>query len=427
MPVNRIQLPGISFSGRLAQNTAALYAVQFAEYLLPMLTVPYLSRKLGAGAWGEILYAQGFAGWLAILLEYGFGLSATRTLARLDAQDHAGRGRLVAGVVGASLLLMVAAIGVCLISAFTVPIFEERPSLLVLGAAIAFSQGLRPFWYFQGRENLAPLSALNFASRVFNTFGVFLVVFEPAHAWRVLLLQALAGVAILAVALRWIYADTPWQRPTLALALETLREGWSLFMMRSSISLYSLANVFLLGLFVNAQQVAFYAGPERLNKAATGILQPLISVLYPRINALIAQDVAVARRAARKGLLLIGGLGLTIGLGLFVAAPVLIRVLGKGYEPAIPVFRVMGLLAPLVAFNTVLGAQWLIPLGYDRIVNRIILLAGVLNVVAACLAAAEYGPMGMAWCVVGAETLILGGLLVAVRSVDPLFFQLPKR
>lgn len=412
-----------SLSSRIVKNTAALYAVQFAEYLLPMLTVPYLSRRLGSDSWGLIIYAQSFAGWLGILLEYGFSMSATRRLSRLAPEDSEGRARIVAGVMGASILLMTVVFLIAAVCAFTVPIFAADRRLLLLGVLIALVQGLRPFWYFQGIERLAPLSALNLAGRCFTTAGVFLFVFSPQDGWWVLMLQLLTGSGILILSIVWICRDVPWQAPTLALAKETLIEGWGLFVMRSSISLYTLANTFILGLFANPQQVAFYGGSERLNKAALGVMQPLISVLYPRMNHLLAHDLVRARQVIRQSLAIIGGLGGAIGLIMALTAPIMIRILGRGYEPAIPVFRVMSLLAPLIAVNSVLGAQWLIPLGHDRPVNRVIMIAGVLNVSTACWAAPRFGPLGMAWCVVGAEGFILAGLIWLIRSLDKDFLS----
>lgn len=46
--------------GRTAQNLLALYGVQFANYLLPLLTLPYLARVLGPESWGALAVAQSF-------------------------------------------------------------------------------------------------------------------------------------------------------------------------------------------------------------------------------------------------------------------------------------------------------------------------------------------------------------------------------
>lgn len=403
----------------VVRNALSLYMVQFAEYLLPMLTVPYLSRVLGPGPWGVVIYAQSFAGWLGLLLEYGFNLSATRRLARLGggADQAQARAEVLEEVFGASLLLIffgLLAAGVC---AFAVPLFRDRPDVLLLGAAIAIATGVRPFWYFQGLEILGPISRLNLAGRVFTTGGVFLLIHSPADANLVLWLQLASSLVILFWSVALMYRREIFRRPNRRSAWAGLRQGWSLFVTRSAISLYTVANTFVLGWFVPPSEVTMFGGPERLNRAALAVLNPLLGALYPRIANLAAGDQRQAARAAARAFQMIGGLGLAVGIGLMVFAPLLIRLLGPGYEPAVDVFRVLSLLAPLIAVNSMLGAQWMIPLGMERAVNRVILFAGALNILLAVLLAHRYGAIGMAWCAVTAEAIVLGGLfLMLLRS-----------
>src|ERR1700689_4454173 len=67
---------------KLVQNAASLYGVQIATYAVPLVTIPYLARVLGVSGWGLVAIAQGFGSYVALLGEYGFGLSATREVAR---------------------------------------------------------------------------------------------------------------------------------------------------------------------------------------------------------------------------------------------------------------------------------------------------------------------------------------------------------
>lgn len=65
----------------LVQNALSLYGVQIAGYVLPIVTIPYLARVLGASEWGLLAFAQAFGSYWAVLGEYGFSLSATREVA----------------------------------------------------------------------------------------------------------------------------------------------------------------------------------------------------------------------------------------------------------------------------------------------------------------------------------------------------------
>jgi len=112
-----------------------------------------------------------------------------------------------------------------------------------------------------------------------------------------------------------------------------------------------------------------------------------------------------------------------MGLGIFVAAPILVRlVLGPGFESAVIVLRILSLLPPLIALSNVLGIQWMLALGLDRLVNAVIFSACILNVTLAVILVPHYLHVGMAIAVVASESLVAFGLYGALkaRHLDPL-------
>jgi PST family polysaccharide transporter len=79
-------------------------------------------------------------------------------------------------------------------------------------------------------------------------------------------------------------------------------------------------------------------------------------------------------------------------------------------------------LPPLIALSNVLGIQWMLALGLDRLVNVVVISACVLNVVLAILLVPRYLEVGMAVAVVASETLVASGLyaMLRMRNLDPL-------
>lgn len=396
----------------VVQNALALYSVQVAEYLLPMITIPYLARVLQPAAWGKIVYAQNFAFWIVMVTEYGFGFSASREIARHpgEAERHS---ELASGVAGANFMLLAPALLLAVIARFTVPEFRDNPLYLWLAAGIAVTTGVRPFWYFQGIERMKYPAWMNVFGRFLYAAGIFALIRSAGQGWIVLTLQLLSGLLVTALLVTSMYRRISFRWPNFERSIAALKVGWTIFLARSATSLYTLANTFILGLFAAPAAVAYYGGAERVTLVVLGLMTPFTQAVYPRMSHLAASNKGKAEDALRLGLLVFGLLGLVGGAVLIATAPWVIRILlGPSYKPAVGVLRISALIVPLVAVKDILGMQWMLAFGMDRAFNRISLCAGVLNVFLAVFLSQRFGPQGTAWSVVLVQAFVTLSMIV---------------
>lgn len=399
----------------LARNVASLYGVQFANYLLPLITIPYLTRVLGPATWGLVAFAQAFGAYAAIGIEYGFHLSATRDVTK-NRDSKSKLAGLVAGVMGAKLLLAAGAVGLALLLESWIPLFRQHPIFLWAAVFWAVAQSFSILWYYQGFERMRLVAVLDIAGKALATAGIFILVHHPSDGWKVLVLQAGGSLISVAVATVLVYREIPFRLPTWQLTRNALRMGWSMFLFRSSMSLYGAGNAFILGLFASPEAVGFYAGAEKLARALMGFVVPIHQSLYPRLSHLVQHDRPAASRLARFSMFVMSSIGGALTLAAFLSAPWAIPfLLGESFVASVPVLRILAILPFLDAVGTVLGVLWMVPLGLDRLFNRVILVAGALNLILAVLLAPRFAQVGMAAAVVTTEVFVVSTLYFTLR------------
>lgn len=403
-------------------NLLVLYSAHFCNYVLPLLTIPYVARVLGPANWGLVAFAQAFANYVSLIIEYGFGLSAVREVARhRDKPEELAS--VVSGVLGARGLLTIISLILGFVVVRWVPGIRENPNLLWAGLFWGTSQAFSALWYFQGLERMKVVALVDVAAKAATTVAVFSFVRSPADSWKVLASLGFGAFLSTVVGVLLIYREVRFRLPGWADTWSALHGGWTMFLYRSSVSLYTAGNSFILGLFAPPQIVGYFAGAEKIVRAIMGLFNPINQALFPRMSHLVHKSRSGAGRLARQSLLLTTLVGFLLGAGAMLFAPLIVRVLlGSQLMPAVSALRILALLLPLIAVNYALGIQWLLPLGLDGPFNIVILASGVVNIGLALLLAPRFGHTGMAWAIVSAEVMSTAGLYVTLRRAgfDPL-------
>lgn len=402
--------------GRLIHNAFALYLLQALAYISPLLTVPYLVRVLQPEAWGRVTIAQSFAQVLMLCIEYGFQLSATRDLAQ-NQNCRKYRGQILAEVTGAKVLILAAAVLIVLVVGPWLPLPRSQPALLWSAVLWAAGQGFSLTWYYQGLERLRPLVIIDVSARLVSTVCILTLIRKPEDGWKVLAFEGFASVVACMISFRWATrycTDLRW--PSAAGVAARIWSGVHTFSYRAALSLYSVGNPLVLGWFAPARTVGFFAAADRIARAFVALVHPLTQALYPRMNFLARIDHRAAAAMARAGLLLSTALGTTIGVSVYFLASSLVSVLlGASFSESVPVMRILALLSPLIAVNTVLGLGWLLPRRLDHFLNVLTWLAGILNLTLAVNWGTRNGAVGMAWAVVCTETFVLCAFFAVIR------------
>ena len=258
---------------KLWENLISLYGLQVLNNLVPIVTLPFLARTLGSAHWGALAFAEAVANYASLIVEYGFGLSATRELGRLR-DDPTARATQLASVLGAQLLLAGVALATGVSIVTQVRTLAQYRSLLPWAFLLAVTRSMVPIWYFQGLEQVRVIAAITISTNMVAALGILFLVRSPDQSWLPLALRTAASSASLVAGLMLAYRVTPFLAPRLATSASALRQGFPLFIFRSATSMYTTANVLLLGLMAPPSVVALFAGAEKISRAAIAAVWP---------------------------------------------------------------------------------------------------------------------------------------------------------
>ena len=166
-------------NSKLFKNGMWLTILQLVNTVIPVVTIPYVTRILGSNEYGIFSIALNWILYLQVLVEYGFGLSGSRKVALLKENEHAQLNQLFNNIISARILLLIVSFValniICIISAFSLQMYISILILFIMIIGTTFQLT----WLFQGKQDMKFITIINVTSRIVSVILIFLLVKKP--------------------------------------------------------------------------------------------------------------------------------------------------------------------------------------------------------------------------------------------------------
>lgn len=381
---------------RLRESILALGTLQVAQYLVPLVTLPYLTRTLGVDAFGKVAFASALVAYFVLLTEFGFGWSATREISAARGDKEA-VSRLFWDTWAAQWTLAGLSLGVLCLAVAAIPALRNEAALYFASFGQVLGTLLFPAWLMQGLERMRAMAAIEVAGRLLTIPLLLLLVHGPEDAaWAAASMSGAGIFAGLAVVV-WLKKAgiLAWHRPTASGVLRVFREGAPLFWSRVWISTYTTLLPVTLGITAGTTAVGHFTLAEKIMRAVQSLLQPVSQALYPRLSFLYRSNPESAKQLLGRSAVLIATCAFVLSVLLWLSADLVVGILaGSAYAPAAGVLRLLAPLPFVVALSNIFGVQIMLPRGLNTQFTRIVrasALAGLVLMVPLCLLYADTG------------------------------------
>lgn len=388
---------------------------QILNILVPLVTTPILARTIGAEGNGVFSYTQSIANYFVLFAQLGITNYGVREIARCGI-DRELRSQTFADLFGMSFTWGCLVVAAYFIYSFLFGI-AYFPVMLIWSCWVIGSV-LDVTWLLNGCEEFKVPMIRSACTRLAGMATIVLFVRSQSDVW--IYVSAIAAPFLLNALLVWPfvskYVDT--RKPTLNGALSHIKPNLLLFIPVVAVSLYTLLDKVMLGVFGGMTQTGLYDYAEKVSKMPLAVVTALGAVVLPRMTDVISSG----KREEAKRLVSVTmwfmecvSLGICFGI-IAVARDFCFLFFGYGYSGCIPLMQTMAIIVPLISATNVIGVQYLVPSGRDRQYTISVLFGAAVNVVINLLFIAEFGAMAAAVATVAAELAVLIAQLWMVRG-----------
>jgi len=393
----------------LAENFLSLSFLQVANYILPLVTLPYLVRVLGPATYGVVIFVTIIIEYCIIFSDYGFNFSASRKIS-VFRDDMKKIGDVFNNVFFVKLFLMLAVFLAVMCFVVLVPKLRAYWFLYIFASGTLVGRNIFPTWFFQGMERMKYTAILSILSKTIFTVLIFIVVRKETDYAYVIILNALGSMVagILSLAIVRSHFGISIRRPSFTGMVEEIKEGWHLFVTVITYVVYSMGVPVILGLFTDYAAVGYYGAGEKIVRAIEQMLAPLQQSVYPHISKLASESRIAAVRFIRRLAEVMGSVTFLLSLLLFVFAPAICGiVLGRGFPGSVIVVRILSFVIFARSLGQVFLAQTMLNFGEDKDVFRIALVASLTSILSAIILSPIFREAGAAYAALIPEIIVL--------------------
>ena len=400
----------------LTHNVAALALVQVLGYILPFITLPYVTRTLGPEVWGKVAFVSGFVGYFGLIIGWGFGISAVRKIAacRDDSESYS---RILFAGWGAQVIIFVFCFLLYFIIINTFAFFKQDYEYYLWGGGSLVASIVFPGWFLNGMERIKELATVQILIRLLSVPMTFLLVRDVADGYMLLVIAFLTSVTAGVATLVWCKANLPiqWKLPSFKDIKSEILEGSTIFFSTLSISIYISLIPTVLGVLSGHTSLAYFTLADRIKTVVQGGLSPLSQALFPRLSSLFASDQQSARRLLKKSSIIMVGLAFFGSLSVWVSADLIVSLLGgKNFSESVLVLRWLSFVPFVVVLSNIFGIQIMMPLQMKREFNMVLFSASALSLTIMYPLIISYGAAGAAANILLVELFVTSAMAIVL-------------
>lgn len=393
---------------------------QILILIIPLVTLPYVSRILGAEGIGIYSYTYSIVNYFMIVALLGMNKYGNRAIAK-SRDDKDKLSKEFCSLYAFQLLCTILVIFIYLIY---ISIFDIKyKTIAIIQLIYLFSTALDINWFFFGLEKFKITVTRNTIIKICSLILIFLFVKTKNDIWKYALILSGSALVSNLILFPFVIRYINFTKVTFKDIFKHLKPSLILFLPVIAVSVYRIMDKIMLGVLSSITEVGYYENAEKIIQAPLAVITAFGTVMLPRITNMMTNDKNYnsVLELIKKTMKFIMFVSLPIVFGIIVISNDF-SVIFFGKE-----FNKVGMLMNLLAFNifffawgNVIRTQYLIPKERDKDYVISGILGAIVNFVLNSILIPRLASVGACIGTLAAEFVVIFYQTFVVRKELPI-------
>ena len=381
---------------------------QIVTIVIPLLTIPYISRILGPENIGIIGFSISFPIYFSVFANLGIQIYGSREVAKLR-DNKQKRDKLFSELFLLTILSsLLSSIGFLLTIFFIENENINKFFLLVAGIPLYISS-LSIDWYYTGREKFKMIAFRSITVKLISVILIFSIIKNENDS----LFYLIISVFSVAINNIWNFSYLIIKELSISfrkISLVThIRPMFVLLSTALAVNVYTTLDTVVLGFFSSFSEVGYYHSAIRISRLLLPFAVVTTAVLVPKISYDFSKkNFDKFNEYLNKSFSLISFFAVPMCVGVYVTAESFVPFFfGPDFLPVIQILQILSLIMFLVGLSNFFGIQVLTSIGMESKLLIAIIIGALINLCLNVIFIPRFGAIAAASASVIAELIIL--------------------
>lgn len=383
--------------------------------IIPLITVPYISRVLGAHNVGINEYTNSWVTFFYLMGQMGITLYGNREVA-YHRDDIFKRSQTFWGIEALQLLTVSIALVAYLSS---VLLFSTTfRNYFLLQAVWIVATGVDISWYFMGLEEFRITVVRNTLVKIASLILIFVIVKTSNDLGKYILILGVSQLVGNLTLWPYLRGNIVWVSLHNWHPFKHFYPALLLFIPTITTQVYLVLNRLMLGRMSTQSDLGNFGQADKIVKFVLAVVTATGTVMLPHVaNKFAKGDIKGVRNSLYSSFSFVSAISIPMMFGLMAIAKKFGPwFLGNQFVLSGSIMFLESPIIVLIAWSNVTGTQYLMPINRVKEFTTSVTIGAVSNVIFNFILIGKWGANGAALATVGSEFLVTASQLVMIRK-----------
>ncbi|MGG7078795.1 flippase [Clostridium sardiniense] len=383
--------------------------------IIPIITVPYISRILGPDGVGLYSYTASYAQYFVLFGMIGISLYGNRQVAysknnRKNLSEEFWNIYCLQFIT-TILALIIYIVLFCIIN-------NNNKAIYLIQSIIVLSTVFDISWFFIGYEDMKSVVVRNTIVKILGVFCVFIFVKEQSDVWKYAIIMS--GSNFIGQIIMWLNLKDKidFYKPKLENSIKHLKPALALFISQLAIQVYTLLDKTMLGYMVGVGEVGLYENSQKTIKLALTLITSLGVVMLPRMSALYSEgNIKKIKEMINKSFSFVNFMAFPMVFGLIaISTTFSLWFYGQAFDGIDILLKAGSVLMIVIGWSNILGIQVMLPMKKEKQFTISVIIGAIVNFILNILLINKFQSVGTTVASVLAEFAVTSTQVYFLRN-----------